>query len=102
MRSALPSSLLRHSLTRQAFNKQRASTSKRFASSTESGQQKAQDALGVAQKTAEKLWESAQKFLGPLGEKAGNLLGCMSINFACCTAFIAVALAALLPAVRES
>ena len=79
MRFALPSSLLRHSLTRQVVNKQRASTSKRFASSTESSQHKAQDALGAAQKTAEKLWESAQKFLGPLGEKAGNLLGCMSI-----------------------
>ncbi|KAF9522458.1 mitochondrial ATP synthase g subunit-domain-containing protein [Crepidotus variabilis] len=73
---SLPSSLIRHSLTRQAIHRQRASASKRFASSsTENAQQKAQEALASAQKNAGKLWESAQKWLGPLGERAGNLLG---------------------------
>jgi len=55
------------------------SQSLRFASSTtETAQKKAQDALGSAQKTAEKLWESSKKILGPLGERAGTMLGCMS------------------------
>ncbi|KZP10460.1 hypothetical protein FIBSPDRAFT_833460 [Athelia psychrophila] len=49
---------------------------RRFAStSTEAAQKKAQDALGGAQKTAEQVWASAKKFLGPVGEKAGNMLG---------------------------
>ncbi|KAF7966735.1 hypothetical protein HWV62_37259 [Athelia sp. TMB] len=49
---------------------------RRFAStSTETAQKKAQDALGGAQKSAEQLWASAKKLLGPVGEKAGNMLG---------------------------
>ncbi|KII84325.1 hypothetical protein PLICRDRAFT_167855 [Plicaturopsis crispa FD-325 SS-3] len=43
--------------------------------SAEAAQKKAQEALGSAQKQAERLWESTKKFLGPVGEKAGNLLG---------------------------
>lgn len=55
---------------------------RRFAStSTEAAQKKAQDALGGAQKTAEQVWASAKKFLGPVGEKAGNMLGCESSRF---------------------
>lgn len=68
--------LLRQSLARQFVRQQRLAAQKRFNStSTENAQQKAQDALAAAQKNAGKVWESAQKFLGPLGEKAGNLLG---------------------------
>lgn len=49
---------------------------RRFASSqTEAAQKKAQDALGAAQKNAEKALEAGKKFLGPVGEKAGNMLG---------------------------
>jgi hypothetical protein len=75
MRSALPSSLFRHSLARQAFKQQQSAASKRFTSS-ESSPQKQQDALAAVQKTVGRVWEGAQRFLGPIGEKAGNLLGC--------------------------
>ncbi|GLB37810.1 putative mitochondrial ATP synthase g subunit [Lyophyllum shimeji] len=71
MRPALPTTL------RQTFIR-RAPTQTRFASSNstvETAQQKAKEALNSAQKTAEKLGEGAVKFLGPAGEKAGNLLG---------------------------
>lgn len=54
----------------------RLSIGHRFASTgTEAAQKKAQDALGSLQKTAEKAWDSAKTFLGPVGEKAGNMLG---------------------------
>ncbi|KAF8956174.1 mitochondrial ATP synthase g subunit-domain-containing protein [Flammula alnicola] len=62
-----------HSLARQVLRQQ---SSKRFASSTtESTQKKAQDALSAAQKNAGKFLESAKKFLEPVGDKAGQLLG---------------------------
>jgi F-type H+-transporting ATPase subunit g len=64
-------SLFRHSLARQAFRQRYAAPSRRFAS-TETSQQ---DALAAVQKTLGRVWEGAQKFLGPVGEKAGNLLG---------------------------
>jgi len=72
MRSAVYTSTFR-----QAVRPRRLPTqSSRFASSTtETAQKKAQDALGSAQKTAEKLWESSKTFLGPLGERAGTMLG---------------------------
>jgi F-type H+-transporting ATPase subunit g len=55
----------------------RQSVGRRFASTnTEGAQKKAQDALGSVQKNAEKAWESVKKVLGPVGEKAGNMLGC--------------------------
>jgi hypothetical protein len=58
----------------------RQSAGRRFASSsstgTEAAQKRAQDALGSMQKNAEKVWESARKFMGPVGETMGNLLGC--------------------------
>jgi F-type H+-transporting ATPase subunit g len=75
MRSAVYTSTFR-----QAVRPRRLPTqSSRFASSTtETAQKKAQDALGSAQKTAEKLWESSKTFLGPLGERAGTMLGCTS------------------------
>lgn len=75
MRSAVSTSAFR-----QAARPRRLPTQySRFASSNaESAQKKTQDALGSAQKTAEKLWESSKKFLGPLGERAGSMLGCMS------------------------
>ncbi|KAF5354898.1 hypothetical protein D9756_005301 [Leucocoprinus leucothites] len=38
-------------------------------------EKKAQDALAGAQKAAGKAWESVSKFLGPAGQKLGNLLG---------------------------
>ncbi|PPQ96549.1 hypothetical protein CVT26_006335 [Gymnopilus dilepis] len=72
MRPAVPSSVLRHSFTRQV----RSAPPRRLMSSTaENSQKKAQDALAAAQKNAEKAWEGTKKFLGPLGERAGNLLG---------------------------
>lgn len=72
MRSAVSTSAFR-----QAARPRRLPTQySRFASSNaESAQKKTQDALGSAQKTAEKLWESSKKFLGPLGERAGSMLG---------------------------
>jgi len=72
MRSAVSTSAFR-----QAARSRRLPTqSLRFASSTtETAQKKAQDALGFAQKTAEKLWESSKKFIGPFGERAGTMLG---------------------------
>ncbi|KAF5342392.1 hypothetical protein D9611_001125 [Ephemerocybe angulata] len=73
MRSALPSTLLRQSVRRPALRTQR-----RFASSSptqEAAQKKAQDALANAQVGAEKLLASVKKILGPVGEKAGQLLG---------------------------
>ncbi|KAI0784445.1 mitochondrial ATP synthase g subunit-domain-containing protein [Abortiporus biennis] len=53
------------------------SRQQRFASSTPggSGAEKAQDALATAQKYAGEAVAVGKKFLGPLGEKAGNLLG---------------------------
>jgi hypothetical protein len=70
-----------HPVARQAL-RQRLPTnhfSKRLASyTTESTQKKAADALSTAQATALRFLEGAQKALGPLGEKAGNLLGCTS------------------------
>lgn len=77
MRSAVSTSAFR-----QAARTRRLPTQySRFASSNaETAQKKTQDALGSAQKTAEKLWESSKKFLGPLGERAGSMLGCMSFR----------------------
>jgi F-type H+-transporting ATPase subunit g len=55
----------------------RQSAGRRYASTNSEGaQKKAQDALGSVQKNAEKAWETAKKALGPVGEKAGNMLGC--------------------------
>ncbi|TFY66137.1 hypothetical protein EVG20_g4953 [Dentipellis fragilis] len=54
----------------------RAAAQRRFAStSTEAAQKKAQDALGAAQRGAEKAWAQTQKLMGPLGERFGSLLG---------------------------
>ena len=50
----------------------------RFASSTpgsEELQKKAQDALSSVQKGLGQAFEAGKKFLGPVGEKAGTLLG---------------------------
>ncbi|KAJ2921586.1 hypothetical protein H1R20_g15508, partial [Candolleomyces eurysporus] len=75
MRSSLPLTLLRQSANRQAL-RQRAPRSVRFASTnTEAAQKKAQETLATAQVSAEKFLASAKKFLGPVGEKAGQLLG---------------------------
>ena len=74
MRSALPSSLFRHSLARQAFKQQPSVASRRFAS--EADQRKQQGAFAFVQQTASRIWDGTRKFLGPLGEQAGNLLGC--------------------------
>uniref|UniRef100_A0A8H8CF21 Uncharacterized protein n=1 Tax=Psilocybe cubensis TaxID=181762 RepID=A0A8H8CF21_PSICU len=72
MRPAVPASLLRHSLARQ----QRSVATKRYASTDSSqAQKKAQETLASVQKNASKFFENAQKFLGPVGEKVGNLLG---------------------------
>ena len=50
----------------------------RFASSTpgsEELQKKAQDVLSSVQKGLGQVFETGRKFLGPVGEKAGTLLG---------------------------
>lgn len=74
MRSTLPTAFFRQAAARP--RPPASFTARRFAStSSENAQKKAQDALGVAQKNAEKLWENAKKVLGPLGERAGTLLG---------------------------
>lgn len=78
MRPSLPASLLRHSLARNTFHQQRAVAAKRFAtSSTEGAQQKAQDALASIQKNAGKFFGGVKNFLEPVGERAGQLLGCV-------------------------
>jgi F-type H+-transporting ATPase subunit g len=50
-----------------------------------SSEKKAQDALAGAQKTALKTWERLAQFLGPAGEKLGNLLG-----GTCCISFLSL------------
>jgi len=75
MTSQFAASLLRQSFLRQSLRLQQ----RRFAS-TESAQKKATEALSDAGKTAEKVLEGAKKFLGPVGEKAGNLLGCAPLS----------------------
>jgi hypothetical protein len=67
--TALRRSLARHS----AFPNRRL-----YSSPSESTQKKAQDTLASAQKNASKLWESSKKYLDPLTEKAGQMLGCTS------------------------
>ncbi|KIM36036.1 hypothetical protein M413DRAFT_32066 [Hebeloma cylindrosporum] len=68
------SSFVRRSVARQAFlNQQRAAAGRRFQSSTP--EQKAQDALATAKNYAGKFFEATKKFLGPVGDKAGQLLG---------------------------
>jgi hypothetical protein len=53
---------------------------RRFASSsTEQAQKKAQETLASAQKQAEKAWEAASKYMGPLGERIGSMLGGTSL-----------------------
>ena len=57
----------------------------RFASSTpstEEMQKKAQDVFASVQKGLGQAFEAGKKFLGPVGEKAGNLLG--GTCFPCC------------------
>ncbi|KAI0071252.1 hypothetical protein K474DRAFT_1712621 [Panus rudis PR-1116 ss-1] len=69
---------LRARRTPQNISRQQPS---RFASSTpggstsESAQKKAEEAFATAQKYACQAVETGKKFLGPVGEKAGNLLG---------------------------
>ena len=51
----------------------------RFASSTPSAeemQKKAQETFASAQKTLGQAFETGKRLLGPLGEKAGTMLGC--------------------------
>ncbi|KIM73295.1 hypothetical protein PILCRDRAFT_829234 [Piloderma croceum F 1598] len=68
--------MMRHPFTTAFRPFLRQSAGRRFASTnTEGAQKKAQDALGSVQKNAERAWETAKKALGPLGEKAGNMLG---------------------------
>lgn len=68
-------------------NVSRPHQSTRFSSGTSRGsgtsdaQKKAQDALATAQKYAGEALAAGKKFLGPFGERAGNMLGCMS----CCS-----------------
>jgi len=76
--SAAASSFVRRSVARQAFlNQQRAAAGRRFQSSPPSPQ--TQDALATAKNYAGKFFEATKKFLGPVGDKAGQLLGCMFI-----------------------
>ncbi|KAF9555068.1 hypothetical protein CPC08DRAFT_712321 [Agrocybe pediades] len=72
----MQASILRYSFTRHALGQQRSLASKRLmSSSTEATQKKAQDALAAAQKNAGKFLDGAKKFLEPLGDKVGQLLG---------------------------
>jgi F-type H+-transporting ATPase subunit g len=76
--SAAASSFVSRSVARQAFlNQQRAVAGRRFQSSAP--EQKAQDALATAKNYAGKFFEATKKFLGPVGDKAGQLLGCTFI-----------------------
>lgn len=83
----LPLSSVTRSITMRPFTSTlrpavRQMAGRRFASTnTEAAQKKAQDALSGVQKNAEQIWASAKKFLGPVGEKAGNMLGCESQQF---------------------
>ena len=68
----------------------------RFASSapnTEELQKKAQDALSSVQKGLGQAFETGKRFLGPVGEKAGTLLGCTWYSFLSpsCSIFCALA-----------
>ncbi|KAF7768380.1 hypothetical protein Agabi119p4_7623 [Agaricus bisporus var. burnettii] len=67
---ASSSAALRRSAARSAFRRPNGA---RFNST--STEKKAQDALAGAQKTAVKGWEKLVQFLGPAGQKLGNLLG---------------------------
>lgn len=67
---ASSSAALRRSAARSAFRRPNGT---RFNST--STEKKAQDALAGAQKTAVKGWEKLVQFLGPAGQKLGNLLG---------------------------
>ncbi|KAG5639454.1 hypothetical protein H0H81_001576 [Sphagnurus paluster] len=71
MRPVLPTTV-RHAVLRRVPAKGRFSSTNQ---SVETAQQKAKDALGSAQKNAGKALEGVSKFLGPLGQRAGNLLG---------------------------
>ncbi|KAF8800840.1 hypothetical protein BYT27DRAFT_7148204 [Phlegmacium glaucopus] len=66
---------VRQSLARFALRRQPIHSSKRFASSSESQQKKAQDALATAQKVSGKVFENVIKFLEPVGEQTGRLFG---------------------------
>ena len=58
----------------------------RFASSapnTEELQKKAQDTFASVQKGLGQAFETGRKFLGPVGEQAGRLLGCTWYLFTC-------------------
>ena len=70
---------IRQSLARFAIRRQPIHTPKRFASSSESQKKKAEDALATAQKISGKVFENAKKFLEPVGEQTGRLLGCVFI-----------------------
>ena len=57
----------------------------RFASSTPSSeemQKKAQETLSSVQKGLGQAFETGKRFLGPLGEKAGTMLGCTCLSSA--------------------
>ena len=57
----------------------------RFASSTPSAeemQKKAQETLSSVQKGLGQAFETGKRFLGPLGEKAGTMLGCTCLSSA--------------------
>ena len=47
-----------------------------LSSQTEAAQKRAQDAFTAAQRNAGKAFGAGLKFLGPVTEKAGNMLGC--------------------------
>ncbi|KZV77497.1 hypothetical protein PENSPDRAFT_620979 [Peniophora sp. CONT] len=64
------------SSTLRVLRQRSAFAQRRFASSTtENAEKKAKETLAAAQKQAEKAWESASKYMGPLGERLGSLLG---------------------------
>jgi len=48
---------------------------RRFASTNAESVEKTKEALATAQKQAQKVWQSANKFLGPIGDRFGSLLG---------------------------
>lgn len=81
-----PSVRLTQALRARAFPTQNVARhqTKRFASntpgsSTESAQKKAEDALATVQKYAGEAVAAGKRFLGPVGERLGSVLGCTSL-----------------------
>ena len=72
--TALRRPVARHSFRSHLFRQTRFTSSSANTAST-GAEKKAQDTLGNLGKNAERLWEGTKTFLGPVGERVGNMLG---------------------------